>query len=486
MPRFISRGAIYVAVTIVFLLLIPLVGTPGAAASGDDHVVVSESSDVIFTSVTAYSGGFAVVKEVREVNLLEGTSILAIRGVPSRMDPDSVRAAFKGGGVQLIEQVFNYDLITPENLFRKYVGKKVKVYVEDPSSGRKVLKEALLLSYQGQPVFEIDGEVTFGVAGTVVFPELPEGLVTKPTLFLKVDSRKAGKEKLELFYETGGFSWRLNYSLFYRRGESSGMLDGWVTLDNRSGGDFRDASVTLVAGDVSREAGPAMRMAKGIYTTLKAPAREPAEPVESPLFEYHSYALPRNVSISGNESKRVLFLSGRNVNVEEEFVLEGQEYYYRGRYTETQKRLPVRVKLSFVNEKDRGPGVPLPAGKVKVFAGDLSGGVGFIGEARIPHTPVGERVVLDVGRSFDVVASRKQLEYERVGRNVSESVYLIELRNHRKNGVTVKVIEHLPGEWKVLRSSHPFEKLDSRRIQFNVPVPPGGTVELTYRVRVKY
>jgi hypothetical protein len=268
------------------------------------------------------------------------------------------------------------------------------------------------------------------------------------------------------------------------RDDRAADLDGWVTLNNGSGTQFRNARLQLVAGDLNR-----VRQELGRMMDLAARAQVAAEaPMQQEAFsEYHLYTLNRRTSINNNQTKQVSLLGGTGVPVRKRYVVEGQNLYYRNTYHPGAPiKDVVQVYYQFKNEEKAGLGMPMPAGTVRVYQADTNGGVQFVGEDRIGHTPKDETLNLKIGNAFDVVAERNQTDFEKIAANIYEVEFEITLRNHKTVPVSVEVNEPVGGTWRMLRSSHQWTKTAAWATQFTVPVAANGTSVLNYRVRVTY
>jgi hypothetical protein len=335
-------------------------------------------------------------------------------------------------------------------------------------------------------VLLIDNEVTFGVPGTYVFPEVPRDLIARPTLSWLLSSKAAGERELEALYLTNGMTWRADYVLVLGAQESRADLSGWVTLDNRSGAAFRSARLKLVAGDVHRvREDLAMRGYPAAAKSLAAEAVPQFK--ESELFEYHLYSLERPTDVKNNQSKQVGLLAAEGVPVQKEYVFYGADSYYRSRHTgDIVRNRQVPVFLLFRNDDASRLGMPLPKGIVRVYKRDKEDALQFVGENSIDHTPKDEKVRLMLGDAFDVVGDRKQTSWAVVSGNTYEAAYEISLRNHKKEGITVRIVEPIPGDWKILDATHAFEKEDSGTAVFPVKAGPGEEVKVRYRVRIRF
>ncbi len=485
-------AAVLTATAALFAVLVPLHGALAAkdAAGEAARKVTSTEGDRISAEITVYNVGLGLVKDRRNVSLGQGESILLFMDVASQVIPSSVsvRSVTEGDAVSVLEQNYEYDLLSPTKLLEKYVGKTVRIRYRSPYTDREDEREAKVLAYNdGQPVLMIDNEVTFGVPGTYIFPEVPGDLIARPTLSWMLDAKTAGKRELEALYLTNGMTWRADYVLVLGAEESLADLSGWVTLDNRSGATFRNARLKLVAGDVNRVREDLGR--RGYPMAAKAAVMAEAAPQfkESELFEYHLYSLERPTDVKNNQSKQVGLLAAEDVPVRKEYVFYGADYYYRAHHTgDIARNQKVPVFLLFRNDKASRLGMPLPKGIVRVYKRDREDALQFVGENAIDHTPKDEKVRLMLGDAFDVVGDRKQTSWSAVSGNTYEAAYEISLRNHKKEGITVRVVEPIPGDWKVLETTHPYEKEDSLTAVFPVKVDPDREVKIRYRVRIRF
>jgi hypothetical protein len=263
-------------------------------------------------------------------------------------------------------------------------------------------------------------------------------------------------------------------------------LDGWVTLTNNSGVAYANAKLQLVAGEI-HQVTPLVEMEAMGRAMKTANAAAPPQFTQEGFSEYHLYSLERRTSIQNNESKQISLLNGTGVPVEKYLMIEGQAYYYRNpQGIGNAMPQPVKVYYRFKNDQKSQLGMPLPAGTVRVYQADSKGGIQFVGEDRISHTPKDETVKIYVGNAFDVVCERKQTDYKKLASNLYEMEYEIALRNHKDGPVTVEVREPVGGDWEVVNSNFKPEKLDATTIGFQIPVEKDGTATLTYRVRVKW
>ncbi|RJP18331.1 MAG: DUF4139 domain-containing protein [Deltaproteobacteria bacterium] len=490
------RRRVVAACAVAAVLLLGLAAVRGAKAAGKGAPegtagkVTSTESDRTSAEITVYNVGLGLVKDRRRVSLGEGESTLLFMDVASQVIPSSVsvRSVTDGDAVSVLEQNYEYDLLSASKLLEKYVGRTVRIRYRSPYTDREDEKEAKVLAYnEGQPVLMIDNEVTFGVPGNYIFPEVPRDLIPRPTLSWLLDAKTRGGRELEALYLTNGMTWRADYVLVLGASEERAGLSGWVTLDNRSGATFRNARLKLVAGDVNRVREDPGR--RGYPAAAKAVMAMEAAPQfrESELFEYHLYALSRPTDVKNNQSKQVGLLVAEDVPVKKEYVFYGADHYYRSRHTgDIVRNRKVPVFLLFRNDKASRLGMPLPKGIVRVYKRDRDDSLQFVGENSIDHTPKDEKVRLMLGDAFDVVGDRKQADWKVVSGNTYEATYEISLRNHKKEGITVRVVEPIPGDWKILETTHPYDKEDSRTAVFPVPVAPDKEAKVKYRVRIRF
>jgi hypothetical protein len=390
--------------------------------------------------------------------------------------------------VNVLEQNYEYDLLEPDKLLRKFVGRDVTLVRARNENGttREEEVQARLLSFNGAPVWQIGGEVVTGLhADHIRFPELPNNLFTRPTLIWTLDNTGAVRHRVETSYLAGKLSWSSDYVLTVARDDKLADLDGWVTLSNASGTAFRNTKLQLVAGDLNRVRQQMGRMVADEMRAEKS-AAAPAMAQES-LSDYHLYTLDRKTTINNNETKQVSMLTGTGIPIRKRYIVDGQAFYYRNAQRPGSPiKDTVQVYYQFKNDERGSLGLPMPAGVVRVYQADSKGGVQFVGEDRIDHTPKDEELNLKIGHAFDVACERNQVEFEKIGPNVYEMEYDITLRNHKTTPISVEVNEPIGGTWRMVRSSYPWNKTAAWAAGFTVPVAADGTAVLKYRVRVTF
>lgn len=445
----------------------------------------STAADQTAVAVTIYNDDLALVRDAREVRIDAGAQALAWREVSARMRPET--ALLHGEGLRLLEQNLDFDLLTPNKLLEKYVGRRVWVIRAHPTTGAETREEATVLSAQGGAVLKYADRIETGVSGRLAYPDVPDTLRDAPTLVMNLDNAKAGTRPLALSYLTGGLSWRADYVAELDASDGRMDLSGWVTLTNQSGASYPNAKLQLVAGDVHRvrEAMPKMAlMARGMV------AEATADMAQESLFEYHLYTLNRPTTLRDNQTKQVALLSADDVPVTKTFELMGADYYYSGQVGDLGQKLKVGTFVEFLN-KGGALGIPLPKGVVRVYKKDSAGRAQFVGEDSIDHTPKHETVRLKLGDAFDITAAKKQTDFVKLSGSGRynyqfETAYELVLRNAKSEAVTVKVREPMPGDWQVMSASQPHRKASAHEAQWDVTVPPEGEAKLVWRVRVRY
>jgi len=465
-----------------------LMATACAAPMGEKLTTRADQREV---AVTIYNDNLALVKDSRKVKLDREKNQLAWREVSAQMRPETalLRNLSNPLGFRLIEQNFDFDLLTPQKLLEKYVGKEVTVISVNPATGAEKRETATVLATNGGTVLKFADRIETGVPGRLAFAGVPDNLRDKPTLVITLANASAGDQNLELSYLTGGLSWKADYVAELNDKDTQLDMSGWVTLTNQSGAAYPNAKLQLVAGDVNRVQEEFAR-GRPVPMMAKATMADAAEMSQESLFEYHLYTLERPTTIAENQTKQVALMSASSVPVKKELLLEGQNYYYSGQYGELGQKLKAGVFVEFTNKGD-GLGIPLPKGIVRVYKKDSKGNAQFIGEDRIDHTPKNETVLLKLGDAFDVTADRKQTDFKKLSgfsryNYVFESAYQIVIKNAKSEPVTVKVVEPMPGDWQIQSESHPHTKAASNAAVWNVNVPAEGKTTLTYRVQVKY
>ena len=448
--------------------------------------------------LTVYNSNFALVKDVRTVTLNKGVNSIDVEDVAGSIDPTSVlfKSLTAPNSVSILEQNYQYDLISPDNILNKSVGQRV-TFTGFDSNGKPYTQSGVLLnppSNKGVVIKADNGQMILNPSGQVSLEKMPEGLHPKPTLNWLIRSDSQGEQRAEISYITDGVGWKADYVALVNKNETALDLSGWVTLNNQSGTTYKDARLTLMAGDVRRQQEGTIG---GFYANNAVRTAREVEPQfqEKSFFEYHMYTMERPTTISNNETKQLSLLSATGASVTKEMIYDGRGDWWRGWWYPgrtdyspgsgfgTSDNHKVNVVLEFKNSKENHMGMPLPKGRIRVYKLDDDGNQQFVGEDEIDHTPKDEKIRLSVGDAFDVVGDYKRADVKYPSKGVTEETFEVKIRNHKETPVEVKVIDHVWADWNVVKTSHEFNKKDSNTIEFPVTVAKDGEETITYTIR---
>ncbi|MFN0150649.1 MAG: DUF4139 domain-containing protein [bacterium] len=427
-------------------------------------------------SLTVYNDNLAMVRETRAIEMKSENVTIEVQDVPSQIDPTSVhfQSRTSPDRTLVLEQNFVYDLVSDDRLFERYLDKEVQVFTRQGGSF-----SGLLRSFAGGSIIVAapDGGRTTLVARpeveSIVLAGQSVDLVTRPTLVWLLSNGGPSAQTVDIDYLTSGIAWHAEYAGVLDKDDKTLDLAAWVSLDNHSGKTYEDATLKVVAGSVHRAQTPQPKYFDGM---ARAEAAMAAPGFESrAFFEYHLYELGRKTTVRDRESKQLSLFPNARTKVEKIYTYDARRDAER-----------VDVSIQFENRAAAGLGMALPAGVIRLYKEEAGGGVGFVGEDRIEHTPKDEEVEVVVGKAFDVVAERSQLESRALGERSREDSYEIRFRNHKTSAVEIDVKESAWGDWRVTKSSHPSTRKDASTIQFKIPVAADGETVLTYTLFTKW
>ena len=436
-------------------------------------------------ALTIYNENFGVVKESRQMSFEKGVNTKKFTDVASAIDPTSVnfRCLSAPGAVSVLEQNYEYDLVNADSLLKRYIDKNVTVLLKGSGADTgKELTGLLLAALNNNLILQSQaGGIEILAKNSieeVSLKELPDDLVTKPTLIWLANAKEAGDQLCQVTYTTGRIGWNADYSAVLNADETKIDFTGWVTIDNKSGATYKDSIIKLIAGDVRRIVEPVPMRREMLYTA-KGVAEAGFE--EKPFMEYHLYTLGRKSTINNNQVKQIEFIEpALGVPVKKLYIYErGRRQIYYGRGQQSDK---VQVKFEFENTRQNNLGIALPKGKVRVFKKDPADDMlEFVGEDRIDHTARKEKLLLYIGDAFDIVPEHTLLDSKR-SRRMQRETHKIELRNRKDEAVTVFVDEKFPAwvNWKIDKSTHKYEKRDARTARFEVRIDADSTVTIEY------
>ncbi len=452
------------------------------------------ANDQLGMAVTIYNNGLGLVKDMRSVELRPGTHELKFMDVASQINPVTVhiKSLSSPDKLRVIEQNYEYDLMNSQKLLDKFVGKKVKLVEKNYYTGKEEIFEAELLSNNSGPIYKINGAIYINAPGRVILPEIPKNLIAKPTLVWLLKNKNKKKQEIEVSYLTDGINWKSDYIVIIGKDNNICDLSGWVTITNRSGAEYNDAIIKLVAGDINRLRQEDWGRGRVRKKFAVAEMDKVNQFREEAFFEYHLYTLQRKSTIKDNQTKQIELLSAMDIPVKERLIYYGAQYYFRNQYSgQVLSNEKVGVYLEIENNKENNLGMPLPAGIIRAYKKDDQGSLQFIGEDRIGHTPKDEKIKIKMGEAFDVVGERKQMDYRILSRNSfqrfdAEQQWQINLRNHKEKPVVVEVVEPIPGEWKIIDSSIKYEKTGAGTVKFTVRLDKDESKTIDYRVKIRY
>ncbi|TET32762.1 MAG: hypothetical protein E3J72_18885 [Planctomycetota bacterium] len=474
------------AILLALMLMLAVV-TPAALAQPE-----GEKEGV---ALTVYNSNLAVVKEKRFIELKKGVNTVRFTDVAKSIDATSVhfKSLTDPDGTGVLEQNYEFDLVSSTKLLEKYIDKKIKVITKDGT----IYEGTLMSADSAQIVLKDRGKNTLSLiqradnVKDIQFPELPEGLLTKPTLMWMVTAEKEAKHLTKVTYMTGGISWKADYTVVTNKDDTMLDISGWVTISNYCGATFKDAKIKLVAGDVHR-----------VQPRQYAPRRKGGYEgagrgsgfQEKAFADYHMYTLQRPATVKDRQVKQIELLNKNEVKVKKIYKYRGaQVAYYGYRNMDAgfgrNANKKINVYLEFENTRKNNMGIPLPKGKIRVYKRDEEDkSLEFIGEDNIDHTPKDEKVKILIGNAFDIVGERKQTNFRRLTSTSMEETFEIKIRNHKKEAVDVEVEEVLYRwvNWEIRDKNTDYVKDAAQKIIFPVKVEPDGEVVIKYTVYYRW
>jgi hypothetical protein len=418
--------------------------------------------------VTIYNDNLALVHETRQVQLPQPVGTFSFLDVAAQIDPTSVhfKSVSNPAAVRVLEQNFEYDLVSADKILQRYLDHDVRLVTKqgDVVGGK-------LLGTGGSLVLQTaDAGIRILNNSEIIstdLPTLPDGLITRPTLVWNVTNDGPADQNIEVSYLTGGIGWHVEYVGVLDADDRNMALTAWVSIDNQSGATFRDAKLLLVAGDVHRAEPPMGQMAVRARAMM---AEQSTDFEEKAFFEYHLYTLNRTATLKNNQQKQVELFPAAKTAVTKEYTYDG-----------ARDPKKVGVEIAFKNEKESGLGLPLPAGKVRLYKPEGEAQV-LVGEDALAHTPRDEAVRLKVGDAFDIVGERTLMSHRQISSRSSEEKVGITLRNHKDVAVKVLVVEHPAGDWRITEASMPHKKKEAHTAEWQVSVAARGEARVEYTV----
>jgi hypothetical protein len=487
-------------------ILFSVLGGLAATAVFSSHALAQEGGAAP-VALTIYNQNFAVARTTVDLTLKAGANEVTTTNVTSQLEPDSVVLRDPSGKVafKVMEQNYDAGVIDQSSLLAKFEGKTIQFSRGTGADGKPITVDGKIIraGVNAQPMIEADGLIQFQLPGTPLFPASTDGLLLKPTLRWQIESPTAARVAAELAYITNGMSWQATYNVVAPEskdvtGPERVDLFGWVTMQNHSGTDFPQARIKLMAGDVAKIQNMSGRGAMGGTMLMSQAVSVDSVSVTQQAFDdFHLYDLNRTVSLANGETKQVEFLEASQVQMDRVYQYDGatQQPGYNnlciGCHNDqpsfgTASNTKVTVRAEIKNSTANHLGMPLPAGRIRLYRRDTGGQMEFIGEGTITHTPAEETVKVPVGSAFDVTGERKQTDFHtnQNGHTTDES-FEITVKNQKTTPVNVAVVEHMnrAQNWQITEQSTNFTKKDSTTLEFPITVPAAGETKITYSVR---
>lgn len=415
--------------------------------------------------------GQALVNEVRTLALPKGSGTVVLQDLPATIDAQTlqVRSKTSPQSLRILDLDLDEEILSPSTLLKHFIGKQVNLILPDGKTREgRVQKEALVLSTEEAPLFLIDGQVYSGPVEAIIYPELPQNLAAHPRISMHVANSGPARQGLELTYMAREISWRMDYVLHLNKDASSGLLSGWVTLTNRSGKDFAQARVELLAG----APGGVRPATRGLMAAAMPMAKDIALAAQGDtLYEYHIYRIMHPVSLANLQSRQVQLFESATVPVTRKLIGRAAALP-TGRETEpAQQRLD--AILSFQNTAAQGLGLALPEGTLRAMQ-DESAVPHFLGETTLPSAAIGATVEARLGQAFDLNVERVVTQFEKTGKSSYRAAWELHIRNAKKQTQRIILQEQIPGKWKVQDASHTWSKPAAGVLEFTVDAPPTG------------
>ena len=445
---------------------------PAASAQGD-------------VSVTIYNNDVALVQDVRPLTLATGRVRQSFPDVSAQIRPETVSLAVPDAAI--VEQNFDYDLLSPSSLMEKAVGETITLVRTNPATGAETRERARVLAVNGGVVLEVAGHIEVlrddGLPVRAIFDRVPESLRARPTLSVTLASNRAGSRPATLSYLSRGLGWSADYVALFDDAHGTVDVQGWVTLRNTSGTTFTDARTLLVAGEVGqadddncfRNFTPQPRR-----RTITTPGTERA--AREQLGDFYLYPLAGRTTIADKQTKQVSFLDAKNVAASSGYRFDNN---WLGSSDEPRSAQSV---LRFANSGAAGLGDALPAGTVRVYVRDARGQPQFTGENRIEHTPQGSTIALPTGDAFDVKVQPTTVSRTRIGETRWRTAMRYRLTNARDRAVTVELVQG-GLDWsdvRVTEQSRPGDRRTAGTLAWQVPVPANGEAVVTATFDSRY
>ncbi|MBS0470367.1 MAG: DUF4139 domain-containing protein [Proteobacteria bacterium] len=443
-------------------IFIAVLFTAGAATAANQQL-----------TITVYNNNLALVQDVRHLDVPSGRARLELKNVSAGIKPETV--TFAGAGLSIVEQNFDYDLLTPAKMMEKAVGRQIQIVRTNPATGKQATETATVLSVNDGVILQIGNHIEVlrddGIPTRVVFSSIPENLRPQPTLSVTVDAAVAGPRDVTLNYLTTGLSWKPDYVALYDENLHTLSVAGWITLINRSGTSFKDVRTQLVAGDIDLADNATDYWNRDARLRATQAAGTGASGNTS-IADYELFALTEPVTIANNQTKQVAFLDAKAIRTE-------KAYEYRAdQLSGLSQPAHVGVLLKFANTARAMPG-----GVMRVYMRDAKGEPKFVGEDTIGNTPAGTSLAVKLGDAFDVTVQPTLVDSAEVADKRTRYTMSYVFRNAREAAVTVALRQGGLGRGNtIVTESLAGTEIDAFSRSWSVAVPAHGEAVLTFTV----
>ena len=458
------------------------------AATVFSSEVVSQADSRSSLNLTIYNNNRALVQEKRSITLPAGNSNIRFEGVAQNIIPQSLIVVSSGSGrsaagFRVLEQNYEFDLISREKLLEKFVGKEVILIDEDHILGGEKRVKAKIVANNFAPVFEVGGQILLGFDGKILLPEIPANLYARPTLNWLVQTPRAGEFTADVSYLTAGLSWNTDYVMLLADDDKSASITAWVTLTNQSGAAFENANLRLIAGDVNtvQQAQPMMHRNMRVMAAGMAMMEDGAPMMEQRSFdEFHLYSVANPVSVGENQTKQIEMFSAQNVKTQRRYLVQGSGAHVPVARNSTDRGnpLPVQSQIIFETGKRNNLDLPFPRGVMRIYKKDGTNNI-FVGEDNVNHTPINEEITLRSGNAFDITAFERMVSQRQINPQRMEFVKEITISNHKKEAVSVQFDENLWGNWTI-KSDIKHTQINANSSRFDLEIPAGKSVVLRF------
>lgn len=466
------------------LLSIAILGLSALSANAE---ILLDNKNNINTAISVYNNNLAFVRDVRNVSLATGVETIAFEGVASQIKPET--AMLLSPSFTVLEQNYDYNLLTSINILNESVGSTVKTATTNPSNGQDIFAEAKILNATyGSAILEFAYGIDPNYNGRIIYEKLPENLRKKPTLQILVDNKIAEDKKLELAYLTNGISWKADYVADINR-ENVLNLNAWITITNESGADYKNASVQVIAGDVNQtqvaKPMPRMMMAKAMNFAADTVEQSASSLAANPVGDYYAYNIPNKTSIKDKQSKQLNLLSKSNVKYNKDFIFISPLYIGAGLNQTEFKKLNPEIVFKIVNDSEHNLNTLLPEGTVRFYENDGFGNVVFLGESQISQTALGEKLELKIGKATDFYSNGKIVDVKQIAKDVVEAEMEITFYNSKKTDGEVSFEQGFGGKWEIIAENIKGIKKNASTSEWQIKLPANSKFVLNFKVRIK-